>query len=513
MTTQKFYTGYIRTLSAVIVMTVLLLVSVPSFADRGSLPITTDASISLFEPAQRGLIAFNGTDELLVLATETGASKETDVIEFLPLPSPPDALFEADTELFERAFDLIDQNAPRVFIPFYDENGDTRGGEERILEGISVVMTASVGVHDVTVLEVADADAFFSWLTDFYAERGIESLPGSARGFTGIVESYLEQDIRYFVFDVVSLDETPRGVTPLAYRFKTDSLYYPLAISSKHRGNGVIDLFLLAPGIPNPEALPAGFSFATYRIPEDQPVPEEAETVAPISFPVSMPDRVSLWPPLAEMLPGWESEIYFNTVTYDGPMKALKGDLLLGQDDFIKADFDSVAEAMDETHSLTGPEGEIDLALVSFDGGDSSSITTGGSDDITAPAAVDGDPSTPYTLPVLGTWWIDLGEVKSIDSVEILVASVEPDIEPSGNTIYLYVSENGKFEGEEKRLEKAEVTSHTNLVETDPTALAERMTIREKPFEARWLMISYPYSESMSSLYLFEVMIWTGTGR
>jgi hypothetical protein len=132
----------------------------------------------------------------------------------------------------------------------------------------------------------------------------------------------------------------------------------------------------------------------------------------------------------------------------------------------------------------------------------------GGSDDVTAPAAADGDPSTPYTLPVSGTWWIDLGEVTSIRSIEILATSAEPDIEPSGNTIHLYVSETGKFEGEEKRLEKAVVTSHTDLLETDPTHLAERMTIRDKPFEARWLMISYPYSESMSPLYLFEVMIW-----
>jgi hypothetical protein len=213
------------------------------------------------------------------------------------------------------------------------------------------------------------------------------------------------------------------------------------------------------------------------------------------------------------MLPGWESDIHLTAVTYDGPMKALKGDLFLGRYDFTIADFDGVAEAMDEAYSPTGPEGAANLALMSFNGGDAGGVVTGGSDDITAPAAVDGDPSTPYTIPVWGTWWIDLGEVKSIDSVEILAASAEPDIEPSGNTIYLSVSETGKFEGEEKRLEKAEVTSHTDLVETDPTRLSERIMIREKPFEARWLMISYPYSESMSSLYLFEVMIWTGTGR
>ena len=501
-------TLYMRILSAVIVMTVLLFSGTPARADRGALPITLEADVSLFEPAQRGLIAFNGTEELLVLATETGASTKTDVIEFLPLPSPPDAVFEADTELFERVFSLIEQNAPRIFIPFYDTDGAMRGGEERILEGISVVMTATVGVHDVTVVEVTDADAFFSWLTDFYAARGIDELPGSASGFAGLVASYLEQDIRYFVFDVVSLDETPRGVTPLAYRFKTDSLYYPLAISSKNRGNGVIDLFLMAPGVPRQEALPPGFSFATYRLPPSTSDSDEKEMVEPISFPVSMPDRVSVWPALATMLPGWESGIHFTAVTYDGPLKALTGDLVLGWGDFVKPDFDGVAEAGGRAHYLTGPGGASDLALMSADAGDPVPLLVGGSNDVTAPAAADGDPSTPYTLPVSGTWWIDLGEIKSIRSIEILATSVEPDIEPSGNTIYLYVSENGKFEGEEKRLEKAVVTSHMDLMESDPTHLAERLTIRGKPFEARWLMISYPYSESMSPLYLFEVMIW-----
>ena len=494
--------------AAVIAMTVLLLSSAPAFADRGALPIALDANISLFEPAQRGLIAFNGTEELLVLATETGASTKTDVIEFLPLPSPPDAVFEADTALFERVFDLIEQNAPRIFIPFYDNDGMMRGGEEQILEGISVVMTATVGVHDVTVVEVTDADAFFSWLTDFYAARGIDALPGSAAGFTGLVESYLAQDIRYFVFDVVSLDETPRGVTPLAYRFKTDSLYYPLAISSKNRGNGRIDLFLMTPGVPKPEALPAGFSFATYRAPESVSLTKDEATVEPISFPVSMPDRVAVLPTLATMLPGWESDIHLTAVTYDGPLKALGEDLVLGWGDFENPDFDGVAEAGERANYLAGPGGASDLALVSPDANDPKTILTGGSNDITAPAAADGDPSTPYTLPILGTWWVDLGEVKSIHSIEILATSVEPDIEPSGNTIYLYVSENGKFSGEEKRLEKAVVTSYTDLMESDPTHLAKRFTIRDKPFEARWLMISYPYSESMSPLYLFEVMIW-----
>ncbi|MBN1883230.1 MAG: DUF2330 domain-containing protein [Deltaproteobacteria bacterium] len=516
MITKKPTVVSIRILTAVVAMTIFLFFGTPSRADRGALPITLEANISLYEPAQRGLIAFNGTEELLVLATETNVSTKTDVIEFLPLPSPPDAVFEADTALFERVFDLIEQNAPRIFIPFYDEDGMMRGGEERTLEGISVVMTATVGVHDVTVVEVTDADAFFSWLTDFYAARGIDALPGSAARFTGLVQSYLDRDIRYFVFDVVSLDETPRGATPLAYRFKTNSLYYPLAITSNNRGDGTVDLFLMTPGTPKPEALPAGFSFALYRAFESPSPIEDESAAVPISFPVSMVDRVAVWPELATMLPGWESDIHLTAVTYDGPLRSLNEDLVLGWDDFENTDFDGVAEAGGSAHDLIGPGGAADLALTSIDANDPHTILIGGNNDITAPAAADGDPSTPYTLPVSGTWWIDLGEVKSIHSIEILAASIEPDIEPSANTIYLYVSENGKFSGEEKRLERAVVTSHTDLMASDPTRLAERLTIRDKPFEARWLMITYPYSESMSSLYLFEVMIWEngpGTDR
>ncbi len=42
----------------------------------------------------------------------------------------------------------------------------------------------------------------------------------------------------------------------------------------------------------------------------------------------------------------------------------------------------------------------------------------------------------------------------------------------------------------------------------DPTRNAERITLTDRRFSARFLKITYPYSESISNLYLFEVIPW-----
>ena len=61
---------------------------VPSaYADRGA--ITVVGNVDIEEPAQRAIIAHDGQNEIIILQTDVKASKETKVVEFMPLPSKP----------------------------------------------------------------------------------------------------------------------------------------------------------------------------------------------------------------------------------------------------------------------------------------------------------------------------------------------------------------------------------------------------------------------------------------
>jgi hypothetical protein len=62
------------------------LLAVACWADMGSIPFVP---VDIGEPNQRGLIAFNGQEEILVLSTDLKASKPTKVLEVIPLPSEP----------------------------------------------------------------------------------------------------------------------------------------------------------------------------------------------------------------------------------------------------------------------------------------------------------------------------------------------------------------------------------------------------------------------------------------
>ena len=81
-----------------------LFLSIPLFADRGSIPFIPD--IKIFEPTQRAMIAWNGEEEILLLTTDIRASDSTEVLEVLPLPYEP-VVKKGDIETFKKAIRLI----------------------------------------------------------------------------------------------------------------------------------------------------------------------------------------------------------------------------------------------------------------------------------------------------------------------------------------------------------------------------------------------------------------------
>lgn len=215
----------------------------PAFADKGV--IAWPPVHGLEESAQNAIVGWNGKEEVLILSTDMRASGESIVLEMLPLPNNPREVKEADLNSFERLAEMIRikqrRKQPRLWL-----------GQFRDVPtpGVEITFHEQIGPHEVTVVKVNDLDYFLGWINSFTQEKGLEAFQPSDE-FKRAVASYLEREIRFFVFDVVSVGNTRQTVNPLCYRFESDFLYYPLeitAFSSVGMSIARVHLFLIAKG-------------------------------------------------------------------------------------------------------------------------------------------------------------------------------------------------------------------------------------------------------------------------
>ncbi|MFW6107220.1 MAG: DUF2330 domain-containing protein [bacterium] len=216
-------------------------------ADRGA--IVTVGEVDIEEPAQRALIAHNGARELLVLQTDVKASRAVKVVEFMPLPAKPRVSL-APKGCFAALARLIEKHNLRYVVQYRGKDG---GGEKG--RAVQVVVAEQLGPHAVTVVEVADAAAFTRWVKGFFGAQGLGE-PALGEGLRGVVERYLDRDIRFFAFDVVSLGPETQTVRPLAYEFACRHLYYPLEVTNLYGGKGTVELITVLPwGLAGFEAI------------------------------------------------------------------------------------------------------------------------------------------------------------------------------------------------------------------------------------------------------------------
>ncbi|MGB9803908.1 stalk domain-containing protein [Desulfofundulus sp.] len=203
-------------------------------ADRGA--IYTEP-VTLSEPGQKAFLAFNGEEELLVLATDVQAGRDTAVLEFTPFPAEPVVALAPDGA-FERLQEIL--NAHRVtyfrkaMVQSYGEG--TGDGEP-----VDLLLHRCLGVHDVTVVRVNDPAAFAWWVEAYFRENSfpVRELTEQEKE---VVADYCQRGFNYFAFDLVHIGKEVQSVPPLAYRFITPALYYPLKVSALYGGTGRVDL-------------------------------------------------------------------------------------------------------------------------------------------------------------------------------------------------------------------------------------------------------------------------------
>lgn len=219
-----------------------LLAGTAGWADRGSIPFIP--YVKIFEPKQRAMIAWNGTEEILLLSTDLRASAATKVLEVLPLPSEP-TVKKGSLDTFVTARRIINKHLALLYARRRRARGGTSlGMAQKAPPAGEVTFHKKIGPHDVSVTRVLRGDGFVDWVEKYLNKQGVEKVVIDDK-LKAIVEEYIRDKFQWFVFDVVEVGIELKSLEPIQYRFKTDSLFYPLRITMLEEGRTTIELLVL----------------------------------------------------------------------------------------------------------------------------------------------------------------------------------------------------------------------------------------------------------------------------
>jgi len=285
--------------------TILMLQSISMVsADRGMIPIIPD--VSIHEPAQKAIIAWNGQEEILILSTDVTSTDNTTVLEILPLPSNPMKIEEASLESFNVVQELIGYHVPR----YLGEDGPT--GNETA--EVRVIFHEKIGMHDITVVEAHNVSEFAEWINKFLLKSGI-SQQVSVEDLAWVIEDYMLRGFHFYVLDLIELSSDERSVEPILYKFDTSFLYYPLLITSPIGGDGKIILFLITEDI-----IESGYD------PLRKALYYGASISEPIQFEVSNEELSVIDPSIGELFGG---KAWMTVLVYEGPLDKLTEDIVI----------------------------------------------------------------------------------------------------------------------------------------------------------------------------------------
>ncbi len=215
----------LKTNFLIILLSFILLNPSSVFSDGGM--VIWPPKVHLNQSAQNAIVAWNGSEEIIILSNDIESDAEATTLRMVPLPSNPSEIKEGSFESFEKLVEIMNEKIEetRNKWQIMDE-----GMASAPTPGIEITFQEKIGAHDVTVVKVNDLDYFLNWVKDFAREKGFEIKEISSEFREG-VKNYLKREINYFVFDVIDTKEGKESIEPLIYQFKSDYLYYPILIS------------------------------------------------------------------------------------------------------------------------------------------------------------------------------------------------------------------------------------------------------------------------------------------
>lgn len=215
----------------------------PAQADRGAIPFRPE--VTIFEPTQRALLAWNGEEEILLLSTDLRASRATKVLEVMPFPAEP-RVTKGDVAVFRRAVRLINSKISRPLAAAARGYASEDRSAVHAEPPGEITFHERIGAHDVAVARVVSGDGFVEWVNDFLKRASVDN-PVIPPRLRRVVQEYLDDDFRWFAFDVVELESKFRTLEALQYRFPSPALYYPVKISRSNQGQTSMELLVLSP--------------------------------------------------------------------------------------------------------------------------------------------------------------------------------------------------------------------------------------------------------------------------
>ena len=294
-------------------------VGLPSmlWADGAVVPMRTPAQVdvSVYEPGQKALIGWNGSCEVLILSTDVSAQEETKALQIVPLPSEP-IVCSASFDVFAAAEKAMRRHAPTAAVAVADVD-DGSGDREEAGAGPTIVFHKRIGAHDITVARAAGLSEFLEWTAAFVAKLGPER-PEFGLDFQDVIVRLIREGVRYFAFDVITLDKDVASVQPISYVFDTDSLCYPLEVSSVVQGATDIQLFVISPFRLDLSGNKTPLRPALYHTFDDE---------RPVRFSLSRSEIGEISDQVAALLGGRDG--HFAALKYSGPLASLKDDLYL----------------------------------------------------------------------------------------------------------------------------------------------------------------------------------------
>ena len=102
------------TTKTLLLVVILGLPVVCAHADGDLMPLDpAQANISIYEPAQRAIIGWNGQTEIMILSVDARTSaKNAKVLQFVPLPSRPTRVEEGSFDSFQGVQGMIAIHRP-----------------------------------------------------------------------------------------------------------------------------------------------------------------------------------------------------------------------------------------------------------------------------------------------------------------------------------------------------------------------------------------------------------------
>jgi len=299
----------------VILLLLLSAVSLPLvYADRGMIPVSP--GISVYEPGQKAILAWNGQKEIIILSTDVASSQETLVLEILPLPSEPE-IEAASFQCFEQIQSMIWQEGLNRFT--YSDKQGARSGS------VEILFHTQIGAHNITVVKAKDGAELVSWASGFLSGSGVNK-EISLGSYESVVDSYMKKGFRYFVLDLVTFSPEEKSVDPILYRFDSDFLYYPLLITSPVGGNGEITLFVMTKSRVDKDYWP--MQKAVYKIYGAGGVPVTPINPQPIEFMLSRGELSKIDLRIGEILP---DGAWLTVFRYEGFLSFLTRDLMISE--------------------------------------------------------------------------------------------------------------------------------------------------------------------------------------